>query len=54
MVGEGGDILKILLYLVLFCLSFLIFESISVIAAVGIALFALYYFTSERSSSGWF
>ena len=46
MVGKGSDILKIFIYLVLFCLSFLIFESISVIAAVGIALFALYYFTS--------
>ena len=37
---------KILFYLVLFCLSFLVFESISVIVAVGVALLALYYFTS--------
>ena len=45
------DVLKILLYLVLFFLSFLIFESLSVIGAVCVALFALYYFTSKRSSS---
>ena len=42
---------KILSYLVLFCLSFLIFESFTLIFAVGVALFALYYFTSKRSSS---
>ena len=42
---------KILFYLVLFCLSFLIFESFTLIFAVGVALFALYYFTSKRSSS---
>ena len=45
------DVLKVLLYLVLFFLSFLIFESLSVIGAVCVALFALYYFTSKRSSS---
>ena len=42
---------KILSYLVLFCLSFLIFEFFTLIFAVGVALFALYYFTSKRSSS---
>ena len=42
---------KILFYLVLFCLSFLIFESFTLISAVSVALFALYYFTSKRSSS---
>ena len=46
MVGKGSDSLKILIYLILFCLSFLIFESISVIVAVGVALFAFYYFIS--------
>ena len=45
------EIPKILFYLVLFCLSFLIFESFTLIFAVGVALFALYYFTSKRSSS---
>ena len=44
--ASQGEALKILFYLILFCFSFLIFESISVIVAVGIALFALYYFTS--------
>ena len=46
MVGWGSEVFKTLFYLVLFCLSFLVFESISVIVAVGVALFALYYFTS--------
>ena len=45
------DVFKILLYLVLFSISFLIFESLSVIGAVGVALFALYYFTLKKSSS---
>ena len=51
MAGRRSEIFKILFYLVLFCFSFLIFESISVIVAVGVALFALYYFTSKKSSS---
>lgn len=45
------EIPKIFFYLVLFCLSFLIFESFTLIFAVSVALFALYYFTSKRSSS---
>ena len=54
MIDRKSEIFKILFYLVLFCLAFLVFESLSVIVAVSVALFALYYFTSERSSSGWF
>jgi len=38
---------KILFYLVLFCFSLLIFESLSIIIATGVALFALYYFTAQ-------
>jgi|ETNmetMinimDraft_3_1059899.scaffolds.fasta_scaffold00088_12 hypothetical protein len=49
MVGRGDEMLKVLFYLILFCLSFLIFESVSVIVAVGVALFALYYFTAIKT-----
>jgi len=42
---------NILFYLILFCLSFLIFESFSLVFAVGVALFALYFFSSKKSSS---
>ena len=42
---------KILFYLVLFFLSFLIFESFTLIFGVSIALLALYYFTAKKSSS---
>jgi len=42
---------KVLFYLILFFLSFLVFESFSLVFAVGIALFALYFFTSKKSSS---
>ena len=52
MAAGESEVPKILFYLVLFCLSFLIFESISVIVAVGVALFALYYFTSKKPSRG--
>jgi len=45
------EISKIFFYLVLFFLSFLIFESFTLIFSVSVALFALYYFTSKRSSS---
>ena len=48
MAAGESEVLKILFYLVLFFFSFLIFESVSVIVAVGVALFALYYFTSTR------
>ena len=51
MVDWKTETTKILFYLVLFCLSFLIFESLTLIFAVSVALFALYYFTSKRSSS---
>ncbi len=37
---------KIAGYLTLFLLSFLIFDSISLIIGVGVALFALYYFSA--------
>ncbi|HAK38391.1 MAG TPA: hypothetical protein DCM60_09125 [Nitrospina sp.] len=47
---QGGGLLKVLCYLILFFLSFLVFESISVIVAVGVALFALYYFTVIKPS----
>ena len=50
MIGMGGGLLKVLCYLILFFLSFLVFESISVIVAVGVALFALYYFTVIKPS----
>jgi len=48
--GKIG-IFKVLFYFFLFSLGFLVFESFSLIFAVSVALFALYYFTSKRSSS---
>ena len=50
MVGWKTEASKILFYLVLFCLSFLVFEFFTLIFAVTVALFALYHFTSKRSS----
>ena len=49
MAGKGNDIYKILFYIGLFLISFLVFESTSVILAVAVALLALYYFTSKSS-----
>ena len=49
MVGKGSDVYKILFYIGLFLISFLVFESASVILAVAVALLALYYFTSKSS-----
>ena len=49
MAGRRSEVFKILFYLVLFFFSFLVFESVSVIVAVGVALFALYYFTSTKA-----
>ena len=43
MIDRKSEIFKILFYLVLFCLAFLVFESLSIIVAVSVALFALYY-----------
>ena len=51
MVDGKIDISKVLIYFILFSLGFLIFEYFSLIFAVSVALFALYYFTSKRSSS---
>ena len=49
MAAGESEVFKILFYLVLFFFSFLVFESVSVIVAVGVALFALYYFTSTKA-----
>ena len=49
MADKGSDVYKILFYIGLFLISFLIFESASVILAVAVALLALYYFTSKSS-----
>ena len=51
MAGRRSEVFKILFYLILFCLSLLVFESVSVIVAVGVALFALYYFTLKKPLS---
>ena len=51
MAGWRSEVFKIFFYLILFCFSFLIFESISVVIAAGVGLFALYYFTSKSPTS---
>jgi uncharacterized membrane protein len=50
MADKGSDVYKVLFYISLFLISFLVFESTSVILAVAVALLALYYFTSKSSS----
>ena len=49
MAGRRSEFFKISFYMALFCISFLVFESVSVILAVAVALFALYYFTSIKT-----
>jgi len=51
MCDPGHWVIKIVFYLILFCFSFLVFESMAVIVATGVGLFALYYFTSKNPTS---
>ena len=48
MADEKINFSKVLFYFILFFIAFLVFESFSLIFAVSVALFALYYFTKER------
>ncbi len=48
MVGNSPQ-WKIIFYFVLFCASFLVFDSISVIIGIFFALLAFYYFSTKSS-----
>jgi hypothetical protein len=47
MVMKNIPVLRVFLYLLLFLFSFLIFDSATVAGAVGVALMALYHFSSK-------
>ncbi|GJL80315.1 MAG: hypothetical protein NPINA01_33040 [Nitrospinaceae bacterium] len=49
MMGKGRVIQNIIIYLLLFLLSFMVFDSITLMVGVFVALAALYHFTHKIS-----
>ncbi len=53
MPGKSSKIGSVLFYVALFSLSFLVFDSITLIIGVLVAVFALHHFSSRWASKGY-